>query len=655
AAATPVQVADLLAATPVQAADLPAATPVQVADLHPDPDRLLRPMKRFFLPLVVFGLAAGLYSAGVLVPLENGLAAINFKLNRRTASRDLVVVAIDPTSLDRLPIWPWPRSYHAAVIENLLAAGARRVGLDIDFSSRSSLEEDQVLENTVEKVGQKVILPAFLQWEEQPDGPALLRESLPLPSLRAPATLASINVQPDPDGLVRWYGSPQGESASRFPSLAAVLEGADGNRSRSFQVDFSIDPGSVPRLSYVDVLTGQFDTDLVRDRNVIIGATSLELGDQVTVPVHATIAGILLQALAFESLHQGRALHGAGAPGELGLALLMALAAGPLMVRFSWRKSLALLSLLGGSSLALELLILATNAVLLDTSPALLTACGCFAGGLLHRVDQQKLRLLIQERLLQRKSILMHHVMENSLDAILTLKEDSSIETCNQAAERMLGAPAGAIRGQPLSRFARMAGNGVTEGDTASSGRRGLHDGPLTKRPGEGLGFRWDGTSFPMEMVSSTFQVEDRVVRVVLLRDMTELRRQQEILQHQATHDDLTDLPNRVMLKDRLQEILAKAEEGGNSVAFLLLDLDQFKEVNDTLGHHVGDLLLRQVAARLRGLLKPPALMARLGGDEFGVLLPEADLESARNQAQAFLGALAQPFIVAQHRQRHVP
>jgi diguanylate cyclase (GGDEF)-like protein len=113
-------------------------------------------------------------------------------------------------------------------------------------------------------------------------------------------------------------------------------------------------------------------------------------------------------------------------------------------------------------------------------------------------------------------------------------------------------------------------------------------------------------------------------------------------LRHLALHDQLTELPNRVFLMDELKEQL----QPGRRAALLMLDLDRFKEVNDTFGHHYGDLLLAQVGPRLCSVLRESDTFARLGGDEFAVLLPGADAEAAGVVAQKLIAALEQPFPV---------
>jgi diguanylate cyclase (GGDEF)-like protein/PAS domain S-box-containing protein len=126
-----------------------------------------------------------------------------------------------------------------------------------------------------------------------------------------------------------------------------------------------------------------------------------------------------------------------------------------------------------------------------------------------------------------------------------------------------------------------------------------------------------------------------------------ELRRQSAINEHQALHDSLTGLPNRTLLRDRIQQAILTARREGGRVAVLMMDLDRFKEVNDSLGHHAGDELLKQLGERLRAVLRSSDTIARLGGDEFGLLLPKHErAEDVVPVLEKLRSALEQPIVL---------
>ncbi|WP_236749926.1 putative bifunctional diguanylate cyclase/phosphodiesterase [Acidovorax carolinensis] len=134
---------------------------------------------------------------------------------------------------------------------------------------------------------------------------------------------------------------------------------------------------------------------------------------------------------------------------------------------------------------------------------------------------------------------------------------------------------------------------------------------------------RKDGQSVPVDIALGHCSMGDRFVAVVYMRDMTEMKRLQEDMHYQATHDGLTGLANRWMFMQHFEQAMQRARRGGRMMALLLLDLDEFKDVNDSHGHAAGDQVLIEVARRLRSSLRAGDVIARLGGDEFTVLLPD--------------------------------
>jgi len=132
-----------------------------------------------------------------------------------------------------------------------------------------------------------------------------------------------------------------------------------------------------------------------------------------------------------------------------------------------------------------------------------------------------------------------------------------------------------------------------------------------------------------------------------LLAEAVQTETQQ--LTHQALHDPLTDLPNRKLLHNRLQQEILRGERASKQLVLIMTDLNRFKEINDTLGHHIGDLILQQTGERLFNIFRKTDTVARLGGDEFAVLLPETNLEQAKILTHKVLEDFNRPFIVDGH------
>ncbi|MCX7629521.1 MAG: EAL domain-containing protein [Geminicoccaceae bacterium] len=228
-------------------------------------------------------------------------------------------------------------------------------------------------------------------------------------------------------------------------------------------------------------------------------------------------------------------------------------------------------------------------------------------------------------------------IVQQAFDAILLFGSELGVRLANRAAALLLGRRApDDLADLPLRALV--------------PSRADLDEGALRARTGrfETEFRRADGTLVPVEMALAVLTVEGETMLLSTARDTSERRRQEARLRHQATHDDLTGLANRARLYEVLEQDLARAVEGGSELALLLIDLDRFKEVNDTLGHEAGDRLLRLVAARLRERLGPEDLAARLSGDEFAVVLrPPCSCERATRVAQSILEAVQRPFQLA--------
>ncbi len=238
----------------------------------------------------------------------------------------------------------------------------------------------------------------------------------------------------------------------------------------------------------------------------------------------------------------------------------------------------------------------------------------------------------------RRDDALMTAVFESSFDAVIVIGGNGQIEVTNYAAAELFGCQHEELVNRPASE--------LIADITPRIQQEAQSPGTLA-RYSETLARRFDGSEFPIELALGTIKLGGEPLHVAVVRDITERKHQQDQLTHQALHDALTGLPNRVLLNDRLEQAIQGAWRGGSplAVALLLLDLDRFKDVNDTLGHHVGDLLLAELGKRLLRVIRKTDTIARLGGDEFAVVLPAiSDLQRAQRVSSRMLRAIQRPF-----------
>ena len=211
--------------------------------------------------------------------------------------------------------------------------------------------------------------------------------------------------------------------------------------------------------------------------------------------------------------------------------------------------------------------------------------------------------------------------LEAAPDGILIVDDTGTILKANPATELLTGYSPDELTGQSVSMFLpqhmRSKHNHLVKSFFLHPVSRPMGMVSLLQL------LRKDGLPVPVDIALGHCTRDDRSAAVVFLRDMTEMKRLQDDMHYQATHDGLTGLVNRWMFMQHFEQAIQRARRSGRTMALLLLDLDEFKDVNDSHGHAAGDQALVEVARRLRSGLRAGDVIARLGGDEFTVLLPD--------------------------------
>ena len=315
---------------------------------------------RLLLWAAVVGLLFGVFC--VPNPLEDGLRTARNRLHHHNASGDIVLIKIDNESLQHVGRWPWQRRYHAQLIDRLTAAGARRIFEDVQFFAATDPDDDRQLADAIARSG-RVVLPigsSLHAGNTTADQP-------PLPVLAAHAKLATISWHYNYQNAV-WkmpFGLNSAEGA--VPSLASMLSGKTGRPDTTFNIDYSIEPESIPSISAGAVLSGSFDPREVRGKDVVVGATSNFIGDVYFIPGFMQAGGAYIHILGAETLKEGQPLDLGWLPTFIASLLVAAAALS--------RKRIAEQGAVLGSAVAFLLFgtaFLEAHLIFLDITPGLL-------------------------------------------------------------------------------------------------------------------------------------------------------------------------------------------------------------------------------------------------------------------------------------------
>ena len=556
--------------------------------------------------------------------LRHALADLRFAWQSRQASGDIVVIAIDASSIDRIGVWPWPRLLHAELIRQLQKADVQDIALDVDFSTPSDASSDRNFAEALQGAGGSIVLPSFQQPRTDR---TTLHVNRPLPQFAEHSWPALVNVEVGSDGLVRRYPFGEKLDGKFVPAMAAVLAGQYDEKRTPFLIDFSIRTAGIPKVSFADVLRGDPATlQKLQGKKVVVGGTALELGDRFSVPNGVILSGPVLQTLAAESLLQNRALQWTSYIVTLaGLCLLA------LIMLFSWRRlsagrRVALLAAMAvshrdPSPFCCRRYSRSSSTHRCFTSPSSSTSprsrstksvsAICSAGS--PKAAFQRVAMSLGDGLICTDSNYLITVWNPGATAIFGYQPEEMIgRPFEWICARDPDTPAFSVKDA-----AELAAGTVIEFDARRS----------------------DGEVFPVEASFSGWQGTDGFQFGAILRDISVRKREAERIRYLAEHDTLTGLINRNTLHAKLEAKIARAETDGRRVALLVIGIDGFQQINDMLGHASGDLVLRAISERLMEAMPATGMVARLSGDEFAIAVPANAIDQNVSRFAGQIGA----------------
>ncbi len=560
--------------------------------------------------------------AGHLAHWNDRLGDARMSMSQRSASGQIVYVAVDAQSLAAVGNWPWSRSVHAALLDELIASGASDVLFDFDFAFPGDTEGDDAFTAALERAGGATYLAVFEQSALATD-PTTEYFNFPLSAFEAYSWPALVNVTTDDQGLVRRYPFGATLRTEHVLSAGALLANALRADEASFEVDFSIDARSIPTFSAFDVLEGRIPAEAVSGRSVVIGASALELSDQLAVPVQGIVAGPLVHVLAAETLMQGRVVGWLRAEW-----MVLALAAGLILLNrtarfkpiFCIASGIVLLTLVEG----IALVVFRTSSVMAPTA-MFYPGIACFVVSRLVKSLQTSNWLLLKTSAEARNTLrLLERVFDSGLEGVVILDEDGEVLRFSEPAEDIFGKdgtgrlhlPERLRRAKPqppeaplrILEISRDDGSRVIEYRVASS---------IVEQP-----------------TKVGRPPSQKTVVTLTFRDISKLKEQEKDIAYLSNYDDRTGALRRNAYLSFLEYRLAQ-EQG--TIVFAL-KLDRFKTINMTLGQAVGDSILREVVARLESSSLPLSAPARLGGTSFSVFCESmVDLRDAHKLAMILL------------------
>ncbi|MCX7279392.1 MAG: EAL domain-containing protein [Burkholderiales bacterium] len=276
-----------------------------------------------------------------------------------------------------------------------------------------------------------------------------------------------------------------------------------------------------------------------------------------------------------------------------------------------------------------------------------------------QNTTRRKQQLLAGQEALRASAQHSQAILDNMVDGVITINAQGLMESFNKAAGKMFGYSVDEVLGRNVSML--MPAPHRLHHDSYLQHFQHTGEARIIGTPREVEGLRKNGQIFPMSLSVSQVDRAGQPTFIGIVRDTTQRHRQDEEIRRLAFYDPLTGLPNRRMLMDRLKQAIASANRSHHHGAVMFLDLDHFKQLNDTRGHDVGDLLLQQVALRLNDCMREVDCVARLGGDEFVVLLEDlsSHAHEAATQTEAvankILYALSQPYTLREQIHESTP
>jgi diguanylate cyclase (GGDEF)-like protein/PAS domain S-box-containing protein len=624
-------------------------------------------LETILLGVVLLIITLSLLYTRSLAPANRLIYDAFIRLDTHAPSDDIVIIAVDEKSILSLGRWPWSRRYHAELINRLGEAEVKAIGLSIIFSEPDTAhpEDDRLLEQAIRNNG-KVILPVISHSMLYRDSAS---ETVPIPRfIEASASLGHVDIELDGDGIARSVFLQVHSANMTWSSFGLAVkqfvdgvhteltpENLDNNQQlysnwikrKRMLIPYVGSPGTIKHVSYIDVLEGLVEPGFLKDKYVVVGVTAAGLGSYLATPVSQggnLMSGVEVNANILSAVNSASGISLMPRQWAFLLAGLLTLL--PVFVYPALTPRIALCAMLTlvALTLVVSYLLLSKYRFWFPAAPVLLTVAFSYPLWSWRRLESAG-RSMFEHK--QQSDV----TLESIGDAVITTDRQGFSEYLNPAALQLTHTTDEQAIGKHVSEL-------LSPADTCSGNcldnliERCIRENTIQRLPNDTVVINTQRKELAIHGTIAPIHNDSGKPRgaVVAISDVTELRDLMREMEHQANHDVLTGLPNRVLLRDRLERAIVRARRTESQVVILFIDLDGFKTVNDALGHFAGDKLLKAVSARLRATAREEDTIARIGGDEFVILLEKINTtDQIETVTQKIIAIFEEHFVVDRH------
>ncbi len=583
-------------------------------------------------------------------------------LRQYPQDRNITIIAIDEESLKILGRWPWSRGVHAELITRLKTINTGTIALDLLFSEPQDNDPyaDNLLAQAIAAHG-NVILPVVPISEEYS---GLLTVVQPLALFTKHAVLGHADIELDSDGVARRVFLYAGINAPTWPTLGlALADPATAKkapqslstdkeiseqwnhwvRSQEALIPYTGQSSNFSKIPYARVLFDDEALASLRNKTVIVGVTAAGIGTRFATPAspinRQPMTGVEWHANVFSMLTNNRTIY--PIPKML-MAIISASWVAIILLGISFlaiNLTIPLLLILLVFALFFTGLILELGHVWIPPGAVLLGTLSLYPLWNWQRINKFLHAFWMTK-------IHSSTALESIGDGVITTDASDRVIYINKGAEKILQAQLNQIKGKFLPEILHLDTN--RNNSLAAQSVKDILSPGLDK-PGiiECTLKAADGTERTVRMTRNHLYDDRKVFigSVIAMADITDTVELVQQVAHQENYDALTKLPNRSKLEAQFDRMIQAIQNSDKIITVLFVTLDNFKKINDAMGHHAGDKLLRMVSVRLFDVLHQDDVVARWGGDEFVLLSDRLHKESSVSEmAQKILDVVGQRF-----------